>query len=282
MTDIYQFISEHFINMEIICVNDASDDNTVKQIHSFAEIYPDCTLSIVHLDHYHGKDYAFSAGVDIAIGDFVFEIDSTFIDYCPGLLLDLYAKALQGFDIVAARPKYTNDFTAKLFYSLFNRFSRINYQLAPETSRVISRRAINRLALLNNTIIYRKAHYSMCGLKIASIVYENKVGKYKKSMATFVKRQNVAINSFLYFTDIAYKFSSGLLLTMVLSVLICGVYAIINKQNYVESTIQTILISFGFVGVFLMLTIIIKYVDLILNILFKKQNYLISSIEKIN
>lgn len=39
--------------------------------------------------------------------------------------------------------------------------------------------------------------------------------------------------------------------------------------------------SLGFCGLFVILTVIIKYLNLILNLIFKKQRYLIESVEKL-
>ena len=39
--------------------------------------------------------------------------------------------------------------------------------------------------------------------------------------------------------------------------------------------------ALGFFGIFVLLTIILKYLSVILNLIFKKQNYLISDIEKV-
>lgn len=41
------------------------------------------------------------------------------------------------------------------------------------------------------------------------------------------------------------------------------------------------LMSFGFFGLFLLMTLILKYLAVILKIIFKKQRYVISGIEKL-
>jgi dolichol-phosphate mannosyltransferase len=40
-------------------------------------------------------------------------------------------------------------------------------------------------------------------------------------------------------------------------------------------------LSFGFFGVFVLLTIILKYLSVIVNLIFRRQKYLVESIEKI-
>ena len=41
-------------------------------------------------------------------------------------------------------------------------------------------------------------------------------------------------------------------------------------------------LSFGFFGMFSLMTIAIKYLDVLVEMLFKKKNYLIEGIEKLN
>ena len=43
-----------------------------------------------------------NAGVDLAIGDFVFEFDTVCMDYKTELLMQVYRRSLEGFDIVSA------------------------------------------------------------------------------------------------------------------------------------------------------------------------------------
>ena len=47
-------------------------------------------------------------------------------------------------------------------------------------------------------------------------------------------------------------------------------------------TTMMLFLSFGFSGVFLIFAIIIKYLSIIINLIFKKMYYLIESVEKVN
>ncbi len=48
----------------------------------------------------HGLEASMNAGIDLSIGDFVFEFDSCFMDFDPDVIMQVYRKSLQGFDIV--------------------------------------------------------------------------------------------------------------------------------------------------------------------------------------
>ena len=98
-------------------------------------------------------------------------------------------------------------------------------------------------------------------------------------------RENLAIDSLILFTNVAYKISLILSVVMIMFTFLTGIYTVLVyfSQNRPVAGWTPImgLISVGFFGVFLILTLIIKYLDLILRLVFKKQKYLISSIEKL-
>ena len=112
-----------------------------------------------------------NAGLDLAIGDFVFEFDTVFVDYTPEDIMAVYDQALEGFDMVSASPDCKMRRTSRMFYQILDRFSDTPYSMTSERFRILSRRVINRVMSMNNDIPYRKAVYSHCGLKTKNIVY---------------------------------------------------------------------------------------------------------------
>ena len=212
-----------------------------------------------------------NAGVDLAIGDFVLEFDSIIIDYNMNKIMEVYQKALEGFDIVNASPNDKKRKTSAFFYKLFNTFSGNQYKLNTETFRIISRRAINRINSMNKTIPYRKAIYSNCGLKMTTIVYKSELkSKNRLNKSQRRERRETAIDALILFTDISYKFCITMALIMIMATIVRG------------WTTTMLFLSFGFFGIFAILTIIIKYLSIIVNLIFKKSKYIIESIEKIN
>ena len=113
-----------------------------------------------------------NAGVDLSIGDFVFEFDTTVLDFAGQEIMRVYRHALEGYDIVSASPHGGQNFSSKLFYDFFERFSELSYKMYTENFRILSRRAINRISSMNKAVPYRKAVYANCGLRRDNIVYE--------------------------------------------------------------------------------------------------------------
>ena len=135
-----------FQNVELVCVDDGCTDGTIPKLKAYMEAHEISSIvSIVHMSFFQGLESAMNAGRDIAIGDFVFEFDDVFVDYDPELVVKLYEKLLEGNDIVAAKSKGKVRWTSRLFYLLYNSTSRAKGKIGPETFRIVSRRAINRI-----------------------------------------------------------------------------------------------------------------------------------------
>ncbi|MCQ4023111.1 MULTISPECIES: glycosyltransferase [unclassified Ruminococcus] len=277
---------EHFLKYEIICVNDASYDESAKKIKEFGEKYLECPLSIVNMGFFQGLEMSMNAGVDLSIGDFVFEFDSDIIDFDPSLIMDVYNHSLKGFDIVSTAANGKKRLTSKLFYKLFNKSAKTQYKLSTESFRILSRRAINRVHALSKTIPYRKALYANCGLKMDTIQYEPlNNARLESANKPSDARLETALDSLMLFTNIGYRASMILTVIMILATIGIGIYTILvfALGHPVPGFTTTMLVITGsFFGVFAILTIIIKYLSLLVNLIFKKQRYLVESIEKIS
>ena len=279
-------LENKFLKYEIIFVNDESIDNSLNEIKEFAKNVNNATVSVINMSYYQGLELSMNAGVDLAIGDFVYEFDSVYIDYNLDLIFETYLKSLEGYDIVNTSSKGKRKKSSTLFYKLFNKFSNYQYKIDTETFRIVSRRAINRMNAMNKTIPYRKAIQANCGLKITSIYYkQTKTNKLKIDKQLKRERGKNAFDALILFTDVSYKATIILTMIMFLFSIFVSIYTLVTffTKQTVEGWASTMLfMSFGFTGVFLIYAIIIKYLSLILNLIFKKTNYLIESIDKLN
>ena len=278
-----EVLSDNFEKYEIICVNDYSTDTSADKIRKFADISKGSVMSILNMGYYQGLELSMNAGVDLAIGDFVFEFDSIEMDYSIETIMEVYYQSLKGFDIVSATPKRSMKKTSLLFYNLFNGYSKNPNKLKTETFRILSRRAINRVQSMNKTIPYRKAIYANCGLKIDTVYYNCDMKKSINRDDGDI-RKNVATESLILFTDIAYKaaiFMTLLIMIGIVIVVVYTIYTFLSKQPVAGWTTTMLFLSVAFLGVFALLAVIVKYLSMIVDLTFKKQKYMIESIEKI-
>lgn len=278
-------LEENFEKSEIICVNDFSDDGSVGQIKKISDSVKKAAISILNMSHFHGTEIAMNAGVDLSIGDFVFEFDSTNMDFDKSEIMKVYKKSLEGFDIVSASPSKAKRTSSSLFYYAFNKFSNLNYKMTTERFRILSRRVINRISSMNKTVPYRKAVYANCGLKTENIIYKQTEQIFEAEDKLIKNyRKNLATDTFIIFTDIGYKVSLFITSLMLVFTLGVGIYSLV--YHYLKTPVagwtSTILfLSVSMFFLFMILTIILKYLQVLVDLVFKKTKYNFESIEKL-
>ena len=157
--------------------------------------------------------------------------------------------------------------------------------MSTESFRVLSRRAINRINSMNKTIPYRKVIYANCGLLIDNMRYRtinDRTTSFDKKERGY--RSELAADSLILFTEMGYSFSKAMTVIMMVVSLFVMVYSVVV---YVTSTpvagwTTTILFfSVAFFGLFGILTVIIKYLQLLVDMEFKKKRYSFTGIEKL-
>ncbi|MDR3643868.1 MAG: glycosyltransferase [Clostridia bacterium] len=285
LRELYRVLHTNFENFEVVCVNDFSSDQTVSVIRDFVAKSERFMLSIINMSYFHGLELSMNAGVDIAIGDFVFEFDSACRDFPPEIIMRIYLRTLEGYDIVSASPDMVRA-TSKFFYHVFNRNSHSYFKLRTESFRILSRRAVNRAHSISSTLPYRKAIYASSGLKMDFICYKRTAGDvHNTAERNAGARTAQAVETLVLFTDIAYKISLILTLIMVSITLFTGGYTLFvyfgRHAAIAGWTTIMLFLSAAFFGVFLILAIVIKYLSMLMELVFKKQKYFVESIEKI-
>ena len=165
-----------------------------------------------------------------------------------------------------------------MFYRVFNGNSHSAYKLRTDAFRLVSRRAINRVHASSETLPYRKAAYAASGLKMTDLEFDGRLTDNSGG------RFALAMDSLALYTDAGYKLSAGIAIVMMFLALAELAYTLIIfcAGHPIEGwTTMMFVLTLGFAGLFAVLTIIIKYLSLLVDLVFKKQNYLIESIEKI-
>lgn len=282
---IIDVLEEKFDHSEIICVNDSSTDDSLSVIKKISQKAISTSVSVINMSYFHGLETAMNAGMDLSIGDFVFEFDNTILDFSKEEIMKVYKRSLQGYDIVSAVPDKSEKLTSKLFYSIFDKFTDLSYEMHTESFRILSRRVINRISSMNKTIPYRKAIYASQGLKTDALKYKvTQESNIKQDKAERKYRSGLAIDSLILFTELGYRFSVAMTAAMMLMSVFMVIYSIVIfvTQNPVAGWTTTILfLSVAFFGLFGILTIIIKYLQLLVNLVFKRKHYSFEGIEKL-
>ena len=271
-----QQLDAHFDQYELIAVDDACTDDTVSQLRSWAAGL-DKPLTFLHMSLFQKLEPCMNAGLDAAIGDYVYEFDTTDVPYPAEMIFSAYQTALTGSDIVSVCPTRVSG-SSRLFYSVFNASSHSAYTLRTDAFRLVTRRAINRVHASSEHLPYRKAAYAASGLKMTDLTFEGRI------LDRGTGRFSLAADSLTLYTDAGFKFSAGITLIMMALALAELVYTLVifATGHPVEGwTTMMFVLTLGFAGVFAVLAIIVKYLSLLVDLIFKKQKYLIESVEKI-
>ena len=270
-------LDNHFDKYELIAVDDVCTDGSISNLKKWATNI-EKPLTIIHMSLFQEREKSMNAGLDCSIGDYVIEFDSVVDKLDFELVFEAYQKTQEGNDIVSVCPNKIHR-SSGLFYKIFNSSSHSAYKLKTDIFRVVTRRGINRVYALSEYLPYRKAAYAASGLKVAHIDYNGDVNNNNNN-----GRFSLAVDSLVLYTSVGYKVSLGITLTMLLLVLIELIYTVViycfGKPIEGWTTIMIVL-TLGFFGIFLILSIVVKYLSIILDMNFRKKKYLIEGMEKI-
>ena len=285
LQELDSYLFDNFEIYEIILVNDCSTDNTKREIEKTSHLI-NGTLTIINLAWRHKKELAMLAGTDLAIGDFVFEIESTHNNFNIDLLGKLYEKSISGYDIVSAFPNKGTKKKSKLFYWFLNRISYLNIEEQTETAKIVSRKALNRILLERNQVRYRKILYKHSGFPTASLYYSPVKKLPKQEDLTFMQKLSLASDVIIVFSNIGLHIAILFSSIFALISIFIGIYALI--AHYIDKavisgwTTTMLFLSVGFTGIFVTLSIIAKYISTILLEQRHSNLYTPESLERLN
>ena len=280
-------VFEVFSQCEIIFVDDYSEDNSEIIIKSYFEKTPtNFIVNIIRLGKYHGMEIAMNAGRDMSIGDYVYEFDSLFIDYDKSVILEAYRKCLEGNDIVTVSTDVPLRLTSRLFYKMFNRTAHTVSKIGPESFRLLSRRGINRIISMDVDIPYRKVVYLNSGLQSAKLMYQSTVGERPPRIVGRNERIDLAFDSFIYFTKSVQHISVAIAAFFGLFAFGAILYTFISRALGFHVGLgwvsMMVLLALGLTGLFGLLAFVIRYLSVLIDLVFKRKKYLIADVEKIS
>ncbi|GLI09886.1 glycosyl transferase [Paenibacillus tyrfis] len=267
---------------EIVVVNDASTDLTLEKIREVSKEV-NGNMIVISLSRKHGIEKGMTAGLIKSMGDFVFEFETTKFDFSSDIIPNLYRTALTGFDIVVVSPSTGLPWTSKMFYKFVNKISYLELDLRTESTRVVSRRALNAMLNLKEKVRYRKALYAYTGYSKKVLTYQSLIKQH--SARSGINRENIstAFDVIVSFSNIGLKLSHYLSIVFLLFSLFMAGYALFNyffNKNIVEGwTTLMILISFGFTGLFFIVGMLGEYISRILIEIQNRPSYTTQSVD---
>lgn len=284
---LYNTFLKNFKNYEVIIVNDVASEKDIENFSTEISKYVEHnTTSIINFPSYVGIEPAMIAGDNLAIGDYILEIDNINVSFSESTFMNAYKKLMEGYDIVSIEPKSTKkSIASSLFYKLYNNGVASEQNIGFDVFRLVSRRAFNRAKASSKTIPYRKAIYASCGLKHLILKDESLIISFPKGEKPHIKNKiALGIDSLLIFTNTIQRLAitiSCMFLLITIAITVYTVYIFISSNPVAGWTPIMLYLSIGFLGIFTMMAIVLRFLSVILDMVYKKDMHAIESIRKV-
>lgn len=273
--NINKILKNNFKNSEIVIVDNTSKNSSLESLNTLDFKHTEIKLPIKHR-----TQQALNAGTAIAIGDYILEIEDISFDIDYNKIMEMYKKSQEGYDFVFLTPKKLRK-SSKIFYNILNKYFKnsFNEDISSSVMTLSSRRGQNKVAEVGKRIINRNVAYVLSGLKSSSIVvdmnYKNNRGLSENLMLMF--------DTLIYYTDAIMLFTQRLAFVFFALFGLGVIYSLITR--IVRETVEGwaslfIVLSLGFFGIFLILSIIIRYLHHILQNSLNSKDYIYRSVNK--
>lgn len=257
-------VAQMQISCEYIFVNDGSKDHSFQLIKNLALADP--AIKYIDFSRNFGHQIAVSAGLDLAAGDRVAIIDADLQDP-PELIIDMFAKMDQGYEVVYAKRNNRNGeswlkkFTAKVFYRILKSITSVKIPVDTGDFRIIDRKVVNVLNQMPEHNKFLRGQISWIGFKQTYVEYDRKVRQAGSTGYTYKKMIRLALDGITSFSNFPLKVASicGFVVSgIAFMVMIYALYSRYITKDYVEGWTSTIisvlflggiqLISIGIIG----------------------------------
>lgn len=196
---------------EIIYVDDGSGDRTLEILCQLQAECPD--VRVIGLSRNFGHQVAVTAGLESATGDAVVVIDADLQDP-PEVIPEMVGRWLDGYDVVYGmridRPGETRFklWTARAFYRVLNRASKIQIPLDVGDFRLMSRRALDALLTMPERDRFLRGMISWVGFRQVAVLYKRAPRLAGESKYPLLKMVRFAVDGILSFSFIPLRLAT--------------------------------------------------------------------------
>ena len=170
-----QFMLEIPSEMEIVLINDGSQDSTLEQIAAWAS--EDTRIKVLHFSRNFGHQMACTAGLDYATGDAVVVIDADLQDPLA-VIHDMIRRYCEGYDVAyavsvtRAGETWFKRFTAWAFYRVMRILVYKGLPADARDFRLISRECLEGLKQMRETHRFLRGMVAWVGYPQVAVPYE--------------------------------------------------------------------------------------------------------------
>lgn len=170
------FLDEKKMDLEILYVDDGSNDGTLSEIKKLHE--KDGRVHLISFSRNFGKESAMYAGLENAKGDYVVMMDVDLQDP-PALLREMFSWLEQGYDSVATRrvsrkgEPPIRSFFARTFYRLMKKISKTEIVDGARDYRLMTRQMVDAILSMKEYNRFTKGIFGWVGFKTKWLEFEN-------------------------------------------------------------------------------------------------------------
>lgn len=242
-------LTPHF---EIVLVEDCGGDRSWELIERLAAADP--RVVGLQFSRNFGQHYGITAGLDQCRGDWVVVMDCDLQD-APEEIPRLYAKALEGYDVVLALRGPRQDpalkrLTSWLFYRLFSYLADIEFDGDSGNFRIMSRQVVKNFNRMREQLRFFGGHVQWMGFPTTGVRVQHHQRFEGQSTYTFAKLWKLAADTILAYSDKPLRMAARLGLTM--AVVSVGFGAYLLGRSLVQGSAipgwASLIVSLYFIG----------------------------------
>lgn len=200
---IVQTLDEAELSFEIILVDDGSPDQSWSEVQKIKATEP--RLKGIKLSRNFGQHKAITAGLDHVSGQWVVVMDCDLQDR-PEEIPALYAKALEGFDLVLAQRVARQDswlkrFSSAAFYRTLAYLTGSEQDESVGNFGIYHQKVIAQVTRLRESIRYFPTMVKWVGFRSTTLEVKHAARTEGKSNYNFSRLMNLALDIMLAYSD---------------------------------------------------------------------------------
>lgn len=228
------------LSFEYIFIDDGSKDKTLAVLEEVGQTYPN--VGYLSFSRNFGKEAALLAGLEHASGDLVTVMDVDLQDP-PELLIDMYAKIQEGYDVVGTRRKDRageppiRSFFSRMFYVLINKVSDTEMVDGARDFRLMTRQVVDSILELREVNRFSKGLFSWVGYKTTYLSFENRERVAGETSWNFFSLFKYSIEGIVNFSDVLLNLATvGGFLSFISSIV--GIVFIIVRKLFFGGSVD--------------------------------------------
>jgi glycosyltransferase involved in cell wall biosynthesis len=257
LRELYRLVKEAIegiggVDFELILVEDSGGDASWDIICELASADP--RVRGISFSRNFGQHYGITAGIDHAKGAWVVVMDCDLQDR-PQEIPALYAKALEGYDVVLARRNNRKDpafkkLSSRMFYKVFTYLTDIEYDSSVGNFRIISARVASNLRKMREQVRFFGGQVKWLGFPTTTVEVLHDSRAVGQSTYTFSKLWSFAWDAIIAYSDKPLRFSVRVGFTMSSLAFMYGLW-IVYKALFIGVPVQgwsSLMVSLYFIG----------------------------------